>query len=257
MARADAGLSPRAYTVGLGGIGCVLAIAAAVTLVVAAYGFRFGWWDVRTAFTIVRWTVYGSIGVLAISILGFIGALRRRGKGGLALAILGVILSALAIGIPYANWTTLRNSPRLTDITTDTQNPPQFVADAVLRKNANATNPITYTPEKAAIQARAYPDIKPLHLNVPPARAYDAALETTGRLGWTVIAKDPAAGRIEAIDRSMFFGFIDDIVIRVRPEDGGSRVDVRSASRIGRRDGNVNANRVRAFLASLHDLPKE
>jgi uncharacterized protein (DUF1499 family) len=69
--------------------------------------------------------------------------------------------------------------------------------------------------------------------------------------GWTVVASDPASGRIEANDTSRWFRFTDDVVIRVAPDGAGSRVDVRSESRQGRSDFGVNAKRVRAYLAAL------
>ncbi len=58
----------------------------------------------------------------------------------------------------------------------------------------------------------------------------------------------PGDGRLEATDRSAFFGFKDDVVVRVRASDAGSRLDVRSKSRVGLSDVGANARRVRAFL---------
>ena len=72
-------------------------------------------------------------------------------------------------------------------------------------------------------------------------------------MGWTIVAADEAAGRIEASDRTFWFGFIDDIVVRVRPTDAGSRIDVRSTSRVGVGDFGTNAARVRAYLAELDE----
>ncbi len=86
----------------------------------------------------------------------------------------------------------------------------------------------------------------------PPDQAFERALATAKDMGWTVIEADKAAGRIEATDRTLWFGFFDDIVIRVTPAAGsGSRVDVRSLSRVGVSDLGANAKRIRAFLARL------
>ena len=68
---------------------------------------------------------------------------------------------------------------------------------------------------------------------------------------WDIVAAEQAAGRIEATDRTFWFGFADDIVVRVRPTDVGSRVDVRSVSRVGVSDVGANAARIRAYLADL------
>jgi len=91
----------------------------------------------------------------------------------------------------------------------------------------------------------------PLILPIPPAEAFAKARAEAERMGWTIDASDPAGGRIEAYDRSRWFGFTDDIAIRVTPADGESRIDIRSASRHGRGDFGVNAARIRKYLAAL------
>ena len=73
--------------------------------------------------------------------------------------------------------------------------------------------------------------------------------------GWTVVAADQSSGRIEANEASRWFGFVDDVVIRVSADGAGSRIDVRSVSRMGRSDFGVNAGRVRAYLAALKTRP--
>ena len=55
-------------------------------------------------------------------------------------------------------------------------------------------------------------------------------------LGWQVVNVDAAQGIVEATDTSFWFGFVDDIVVRVTPVDAGARVDVRSVSRVGLSD---------------------
>ena len=90
-------------------------------------------------------------------------------------------------------------------------------------------------------------------LDLAPAEALARALDTARQMGWTIVATDPAEGRIEASDRTRWFGFTDDVVIRVAVTERGSRVDIRSLSRVGGGDFRVNATRVRAFLAALHD----
>jgi uncharacterized protein (DUF1499 family) len=77
------------------------------------------------------------------------------------------------------------------------------------------------------------------------------AIDKARSLGWYIVASDAPAGRIEATDTTTWFGFQDDIVIRVRPEPTGSRVDVRSVSRVGSSDVGANAKRVRAFLKAM------
>ncbi|WP_163048777.1 DUF1499 domain-containing protein, partial [Acinetobacter pittii] len=55
-------------------------------------------------------------------------------------------------------------------------------------------------------------------------------------------------GRIEAVARGLILNRPDDVTVRVRPRADGTRIDVRSASRIGARDLGANADGVRAYL---------
>jgi len=143
-----------------------------------------------------------------------------------------------------------RNKPPIHDITTDTADPPPFVAIVPLRRDAR--NPVEYGgPAVAAQQREAYPDIAPLSLPVPPAQAFERAERAARGQGWEIVAAVPAEGRIEATDTTRWFGFKDDVVIRVRPEGAGSRVDVRSVSRVGRGDVGTNARRIGQFLDAL------
>jgi uncharacterized protein (DUF1499 family) len=103
----------------------------------------------------------------------------------------------------------------------------------------------------AAVQKRAYPDLAPLTLAVPPDRAFARVQAAARSMGWRIVADVPADGRLEAIDTTRWFGFADDIVVRVTATPNGSRIDVRSASRVGRSDLGVNAKRIRAFLAAV------
>ena len=66
-----------------------------------------------------------------------------------------------------------------------------------------------------------------------------------------LVAAEAADGRIEATDTTFWFGFKDDVVVRVQPADNGSRIDVRSESRVGKSDVGTNARRIRAYLAKL------
>jgi uncharacterized protein (DUF1499 family) len=142
--------------------------------------------------------------------------------------------------------------PPIHDITTDTQDPPQF--SAILPLRADAPNPPEYEGgEVAAQQREAYPDIQPLRLALDPDVAYTRALNAARSLRWEIVAADPEARRIEATDRTFFFGFADDVVIRVTPAGEGARIDVRSKSRVGRSDVGANARRIRRFLQRVQE----
>jgi uncharacterized protein (DUF1499 family) len=70
-------------------------------------------------------------------------------------------------------------------------------------------------------------------------------------MGWEIIAADSARGRIEAVATTRWFGFIDDVVVRISEDGSRSRIDVRSVSRVGRSDVGANARRIRAYLDRL------
>ncbi len=232
-------------------LGFALALLAALALAIAGPGHRFGFWDWRSGITILKWAAYGGIGAASVSLLGAVLARPGGGRRGFVFAVCGVVIGLAVTAIPWQMRQTARSVPPIHDITTDSENPPKF--KAVLPLRAGARNSAVYGGAGIAIQQlRAYPDIAAAVLVLSPAQAFERALATARDMGWTVVEADKAAGRIEATDRTLWFGFFDDVVIRITPAAGsGSRVDVRSLSRVGSSDLGTNAKRIRAFLARL------
>jgi uncharacterized protein (DUF1499 family) len=139
---------------------------------------------------------------------------------------------------------------RIHDITTDTANPPQFVALHALR--LTTFNGPEYGGEKiASIQKAAYPDIQPRIVDQAPAAAFQRALRAARAMEWLIVASVPQEGRIEATATTRWLRFKDDVVVRVTSDGSGSRIDVRSKSRIGRSDLGANAKRIREFFRKL------
>ncbi len=200
------------------------------------------------AFILMKWAIYGALATFALAIIGVIVA-ARRGTG-MSTPLLAMLMAFLATGsLAVLAWRASR-VPAIHDITTDIMQPPPFLA--ILRLRQGALNPVDYGGAGvAAKQKQAFPDIVPLTLPLAPGRAFDHALAVARRMGWDLVASDPASGRIEATDTTFWFGFKDDIVIRVTPQPAGSRVDVRSLSRVGGGDIGANAARVRKYLAAL------
>ncbi len=162
----------------------------------------------------------------------------------------GIVAGALVCGVPWWYWRQGGEGPPVNDITTDTADPPRFVALLPLRKGA--PNPADYPGTRAAARQRTlYPDIAPVRLPASPSIAFEPCARAAQSLGWEIVAAVPAEGRIEAIDTTFFFGFKDDVAIRVTADGAASRVDVRSKSRVGRRDFGTNAKRIRAFFGRL------
>src|SRR2546425_4362576 len=171
-------------------------------------------------------------------------------RGGVSPALTPLVPGAVLVGIP-GRFGLGTPKPAIHDITTDTQQPPQYVA--VLPLRAKAPNTTVYGGEAIAARQRvAYPDVKPLVLEVPPSRVFERALATARAMGWELVEADAATGRIEATDTTFWFGFKDDVVVRIRPTTtGGSRIDVRSLSRVGGGDVGTNAKRILAYLEAL------
>ncbi|MHB9097070.1 MAG: DUF1499 domain-containing protein [Syntrophales bacterium] len=106
----------------------------------------------------------------------------------------------------------------------------------------------------AAKQRAAYPDIVPLELAVPSSRTFTPAVDAARSLGRHLADANEKEGWIEATDTTFWFGFKDDIVIRITPIPRGSRIDVRSVSRVGRSDLGTNAKRVRGYIKKIQEI---
>jgi uncharacterized protein (DUF1499 family) len=225
-------------------VALVLAVLAALAIVLAGPGTRFGVWDFRRAFTLLRWGAYGALGAAGLGLVGVVlgGA---RAQSGAAL-----LIGLLSFGGPYLQLRTARSVPPIHDISTDTADPPKFVA--VMPRRGEKSNKAEYAGDEIASQQRkAYPDVQPLTLPVPPAQAFDRALAAARAMGWEIVDAAADQGRVEATATTFWFGFKDDVVVRVRPDASGSRIDVRSLSRVGRSDLGANAQRIRTYLDRL------
>jgi hypothetical protein len=204
----------------------LLALLCGLALVTSGFGYRWGWWGLRTAFTLLRWSAYGGVVAGVASLIGLSVAGLGVARGGAGRALVGLLVSLGVVGMPLAQLRRARRAPPIHDITTDPGNPPAFVA--VLPLRAAAPNSAEYGgPELAAKQRAAYPDIQPALLTLPPAPAFQLALAAARQMGWKIVATDSAAGRIEATATTLWYGFKDDVVIRLTPNDRGTRVDLR------------------------------
>lgn len=235
--------------VAIAGLG--LACAAAGLGVLSGMLYRFEWLALGDAFTLLRWAAYGGVAALLVCVAGLVRARPGGSRRGFPAVVAGLVLAGVVVWIPFSHQDRAREVPPIHDITTDTRDPPEFRAVLPLRP-ADA-NSLEYGGEPLARQQQqAYPDIAPLILDAPPAPVFDAALETAREQGWEIVEAARGAGRLEAVDTTFWFGFRDDIVVRIR-DDGadGTRVDMRSVSRVGRSDIGTNADRVRRYLDAL------
>jgi uncharacterized protein (DUF1499 family) len=173
---------------------------------------------------------------------------RRQARLG---AVIGLVLLVTTLAVARTSSVSKGGAaelPRINDITTNPADPPSFAKIAV-----NTGTDMAYPgPEFAEQQRQAYPDLAPIQLTVPPGKAFQQCRDTAVALGWEIVDQDPMSGSIEAMDSTAIFRFVDDIVIRLRPAaTGGTTVDLRSRSRVGRGDLGANAGRIRAFRDAL------
>jgi uncharacterized protein (DUF1499 family) len=226
-------------------------IVAVAVLLLSGYGYQWGLWGLGTAFT---WLLPGSgvVALIGFSLAVIFGFVRWNSPelSGSNIAMLGVVLSLGVIGTIGYWFNEAQQYPPIHDITTNIENPPTF--EAVVPLRADAPNDTTYgDQDKAQTQREAYPDLKTLYLDLGYDEAFDRAHNAAEQMAWEEIVNvDKQSGRIEAYDKLPWFGFVDDVVIRVDSANTNGRIalDVRSVSRIGRGDIGVNAHRIREYL---------
>jgi uncharacterized protein (DUF1499 family) len=227
------------------------AVLALLLVIVAGPGTKHDWWNYGVGIGMLQVAAWIGLAAAAAALVLVIllAAPRWRVRPWVPLGALVVAL--VAVAPPLILRGQARSVPPIHDVTTDTADPPAFVA--LQGERQKSPNGAAYGgPGIAAQQQRAYPDIKPLVVKGPPEEVMQRAIDAARAMGWQVVASDAASGRIEATDTTAWFGFKDDIVVRVRADaQGASRVDVRSVSRVGRSDLGANAARVRKYLAKL------
>lgn len=235
-------------------LGFVLALGAGAMAIFSGLGTQLDWWHFSNGFSLLKWGVYIAAVAGVFCLLGILAVRPGKEKKGFMLAACGLVIATPVIAVPYFWAQTAGKVPQIHDITTDIDNPPQFEAIVPLRgENANS---LEYGgAEIAQLQIKAYPYIEPLNVTREPSEVFEAALATAKQMGWDIASADKNTNRIEATDTTFWFGFKDDIVIRITPnsfgKDGGSKIDVRSVSRVGRSDIGTNASRIQAYLKNL------
>ncbi|HEY4039455.1 MAG TPA: DUF1499 domain-containing protein [Burkholderiaceae bacterium] len=232
-------------------MGPILTALGVLVLIASPVGYRLGWFGVPVA--LLRLIPLGlglcALG-LVVSLIAIVRTPAGAGWSGSAAPWAAVIVSIAVCIIPILGTLHARQVPPIHDITTDTDGPPTFVALAGARMAS--PNGLDYGgPEVAAAQKAAYPDLKTLFSKLPPDALFARAQQAARDAGWQVAEANASQGRIEAVDTTLLYGFKDDIVVLIRSDVNGSRLDMRSVSRVGRSDLGVNAARMRSYLARL------
>jgi uncharacterized protein (DUF1499 family) len=230
------------------------ALFALAATILAIIMVRSGMLEIRPALA----TFFGALAIAVVGLLIAFAAfvvIWKDGLGGMGSAISAIGVSLALVAYPAYIGARSYKLPWIYDITTDPIDPPRYDAKARPRE----ANPIIYAGlATAELQRTAYPDIEPLEEDASPEAAYKAALDVITRRKWIVVlrrAPEPRRreGQIEAVARSPIMGFRDDVVVRVRGDGDGSRIDVRSSSRYGTFDFGSNAARIRALIDDIDD----
>lgn len=228
-----------------------LALLSVVITVLAVLGLRLGVMPLALALFagLGGGAIIGAIAIV-ISAIGLVMTL-MSGRPGRGTALAAIFLSLAVVG-PIGGAVMGGSSvPGIHDISTDLQDPPIFVAILAQRTPMHNSLDRTEPENLAELQLAAYPDLGPLLLDRHPGEAFEGVVSAIQALGWEIVSVAVEEGRIEATDTTLLMGFKDDIVVRVREEEGRALIDIRSASRVGESDLGKNAARIRALRAEI------
>ncbi len=249
---------------GLLALGCALAIG------LAGPGSRFGLWDWSFGLSLIRRvsspeTIPGLpvppiLLAAGLALIGSVAAfVTKHGRTG-AFAVASALLAGAALMAPLKMRAAFEGNPFIHEVTTDFENPPAIIAAASLpRKNPaeyRGADPVPQATDGATVasaQRKAFPDIQPIIVAADLETARAAARAVLADMKMEILAEGPvgdepdAGWRIEAVSTSAWFGFKDDFIVRLTSRDDGTRIDLRSKSRVGGSDLGANAARVRDF----------
>jgi len=225
------------------------AVVGAALLPIGALGTRIGVWHFQIGLLMVAaGAALAAIG-LVVGIAGIVAASRRRLASDKPAVYLGTVISLLVLALMGTQFLAGLSVPPIHNISTDVVDPPAF--DKIVTLRGDGTNPLEYDADTlAAVQREAYPGIKTRETSLAPAESLQRASAVLKDMGLEIVHVDEQAGIVEATATTFWFGFKDDVVVRIRPAQSGvgSLVDLRSVSRVGVSDLGANARRIGEFL---------
>jgi len=224
------------------GILFYLALIALILFPLSALGTKFGLYSFKVGFPILSGSVLISFLVL-LTVL-FMRLFKRKSaqSSRILVAAFMALIPVITTGIIMLG---ARDAPMIHDVSTNLTVPPQFVAAVALR--GSDSNPLQHNPKVAEQQSQAFPDIISLYSDLSPEQAFRKATEVLQAMGLEVHYRDEDLGVIEAVATTFWFGFKDDMIVRIKVDQSGSKIDLRSVSRVGEGDLGANAKRIRTF----------
>ena len=230
------------------------ALFALSLTVVALLSHRFGTMPTLTAFNLIIVSIATAVLTIVLAVIAGV-VIWRQGRTGAGRVAFGLIVAGGLICWPAAFLPTFRTLPSINDVTTDPNAPPKFTELA--KERGPGMNAPEYPQRFAKLQVESYPDLKPMLIERPAEEAFEIVRDALSRQKLTIVSERPPEGRpgragiIEAVDRTLIFGFYDDVAIRVDGDAARSRIDLRSASRFGRHDLGRNAERMRRLMREI------
>ena len=251
----------------------IVSLLVPVYFAAAALGVKFGLWGWKFGLgtLMVEWGPRLLIGSLMLGAVALLAALTSRPRRGAMAAVVALAIPAIALAYGYQVRSRSADIPPIHDVATNAEDPPQYSPRVMRMRATSGANPVhppttplgsieAYQSPRFADQAartvadlgkEAYPGLRTLVVRAEQPRLFEVLVEEARERGWQIHTNDPAGGRLEATAKTFWFGFKDDVVVRVRAAPGGSRVDVRSVSRVGGSDVGANEERIRAYLLRL------
>ena len=227
-------------------------VIAVVCLPLGALGTKFGLWAFTDGFMLLAAGAVLATLASFLGVIAYIVALRKQLLAERPTLLIGIFLGVVVLAILGTQYSAASSVPPIHNISTDTENPPQFDKIVAIRSAAQA-NPLAYDAAALAPQqTAAYPWVKPLTLMAPVDEVVDRAEAVMRDMGLEIVSSNKTTGLVEATATTFWFGFKDDVAVRVQPAaDGGTQVDLRSVSRVGQSDLGANAARIGEILKGL------
>lgn len=233
----------------------VCAVLALVILLTGPFGYKFSVVPLEPSLVSLLIALAGGLLVFVVGCVFLVIAIKNGQSSDRNMVVLAMILGLLPAAVIAPQMGKAGEVPQIHDISTDTANPPAFVALLPVRKQS--ANGFEYgsedmpAEELAALTLEAYPEVQPIISELSVAEAVDRAAATMEAMGMKIQEVNQEEGRVEGTATTFWFGFKDDFIVRVVPQGEGSKVDVRSMSRVGRSDIGANAARIMAFATQF------
>lgn len=229
------------------------AAAALVAFPLAILPARLGLWHFRNSFLIFIVAALVCLGILFFALMK-LARQQLSGVNETKPLLMAVVCSVLPLAVLGYQVSQAAGAPMIHDISTDTQNPPQFNLALAQRQGDDHSG--VYDSANAALQNEFYADIQPRSYALAAPALAEKVRQAMDELGFSQLSDEAAQQGVitlEASESSLLFGFVDDVVVRITPAAEGCVLDIRSMSRQGKSDLGQNAKRIRRLLAALEE----